>query len=252
MKIKKLFYSPFKSCAMMNTEQLVVQQGIGIVGDRNFALVRMLNEDAAIAFQNKREARNIVNYFSLKSTPVLNRYSFRIEEKIITLYKKNKKIASTIHKDFASLQTIARAFQQEEQIQDQKIFLVYNKEIPFFDTVQHNTISLINLNSLKDFNARNSLTIDLERFRANIYIDGVDPFQEQEWEGKQISIDGKLFDVFATIPRCKATHYPYGSQEADCNVPQLLQQTYKHVDLGVYLRPSNNAVITKHSTMIIK
>ena len=236
---------------MMDANKLVVTKNIGVQGDRNFAFVRLLDKELAFKFQNHKEFRNIVNYFSLKSSPIFNIYSFRIHGKNIALYKQDRKIISIEYQDFDSLQEIVEAFKKEEVIEDQKIFLLHNQEAPFFDTVKNNTISLINLHSLRDLEYKNDISIDAERFRANIYVEELDPWIEQSWIGKQIRIDGKTFEVFASIPRCKATHYPYGSQHMDYNVPQLLQKTYGHIDLGIYLRPSSDMTISLQSKIIV-
>ena len=126
----------------------------------------------------------------------------------------------------------------------------YNIKNPFFDYMRENTISLINLESLNDFNQKTKCNIDLERFRANIYIDGLEPFEEFKWIGKKIIISKKEFEVFASIPRCKATHYPYKSTIADVNVPYLLQQNYGHINMGIYLRPTSSVSISLDSSII--
>lgn len=251
MKISKLFYSPVKSCSMTPVDTLIIKKDLGVLGDRNFSFVRMLDKESAINFQNKKELRNIVNYFSLKSSSIFNLYSFEINENTISCYKQNKKIISTNNQDFDTRQLIIDAFKEEEKLHDQKIFFLHNQEQPFFDTVSNNTISLINLNSLRDFENKNSIKVDAERFRANIYVDDLDPWVEQNWIEKKLIIDGTPFEVFANIPRCKATHFPYGSPQMDYNVPQLLQKTYGHIDLGIYLKPSNDATIALNSKVRI-
>lgn len=251
MKISKLFYSPVKSCSMTPVDSLIIKKDLGVLGDRNFSFVRMLDKESAINFQNKKELRNIVNYFSLKSSSIFNLYSFEINENTISCYKQNKKIISTYNQDFDTRQLIIDAFKEEEKLHDQKIFFLHNQEQPFFDTVSNNTISLINLNSLRDFENKNSIKVDAERFRANIYVDDLDPWVEQNWIEKKLIIDGTPFEVFANIPRCKATHFPYGSPQMDYNVPQLLQKTYGHIDLGIYLKPSNDATIALNSKVRI-
>jgi len=236
---------------MTPVDTLIIKKDLGVLGDRNFSFVRMLDKESAINFQNKKELRNIVNYFSLKSSSIFNLYSFEINENTISCYKQNKKIISTYNQDFDTRQLIIDAFKEEEKLHDQKIFFLHNQEQPFFDTVSNNTISLINLNSLRDFENKNSIKVDAERFRANIYVDDLDPWVEQNWIEKKLIIDGTPFEVFANIPRCKATHFPYGSPQMDYNVPQLLQKTYGHIDLGIYLKPSNDATIALNSKVRI-
>ena len=68
--------------------------------------------------------------------------------------------------------------------------------------INDNVISLINVESLRDFEARSGLKVDHERFRANIVIDGLAAMQELELAKKKIkttvtdkSDAGKLSDI---------------------------------------------------------
>lgn len=44
------------------------------------------------------------------------------------------------------------------------------------------------------------------RFRSNVAIDGLQPFEEQEWIGRTLRIGSIRFQVHAPIRRCLATH----------------------------------------------
>lgn len=44
------------------------------------------------------------------------------------------------------------------------------------------------------------------RFRSNLAIDGLGPFEEQDWIGKSLRIGSTRFRVQMPIPRCLATH----------------------------------------------
>ena len=49
-------------------------------------------------------------------------------------------------------------------------YLIHNEDFPFFDTMPYNSISLININSIKDLEKKINRKIEFERFRANVYI----------------------------------------------------------------------------------
>ena len=249
IKVTKLFFSPFKSMHMTDADQLHVIPNIGIEGDRVFCFTRFLDQEDALRFQEDRKARNIINFLSMKHSPILNHYHFSMKGDEISLFKLNNKLISIHGNNFSELQTIVDVFKKEEKLETSKIFLLYNPKQPFFDYISEPVISLINLESLKDFNRKTHNNIDLERFRGNIYIEGLEPFEEFKWIGKTITINEKKFEVLSAIPRCKSTHYPYQSIEADCNVPQLLQHTYNHVDMGIYLRPTTSAIVDLNSSI---
>ena len=73
------------------------------------------------------------------------------------------------------------------------ISLLQNSEFPFYDTSHSNkifnSISLINLNSIQDFERKINKKVELQRFRGNFYVDGIDAWEERKWIGKTIKIN---------------------------------------------------------------
>ena len=76
-----------------------------------------------------------------------------------------------------------------------------NEEFPFYDTSVSNkvdfanSISLLNLESINDFQNKIDKEIEISRFRGNIYIDGIEAWQERNWIGKIIKINNVSFKV---------------------------------------------------------
>ena len=125
--------------------------------------------------------------------------------------------------------------------------MLKNEAYPFYDTTSSesvsNTISLINLNSIKDFELKINQKIEFERFRGNIYINGLKAWKERQWLGKTITINGTQFKVLRHIPRCSATNLRINSDEQDINLPLTLRRNYNHIDMGVYLLPLEDGEI---------
>ena len=71
-----------------------------------------------------------------------------------------------------------------------------NKDFPFFDTSISkkidfvNSVSLLNIQSINDFQNKIEKKIETSIFRGNICIDGIEPWKEREWIGKIIKING--------------------------------------------------------------
>ena len=126
-------------------------------------------------------------------------------------------------------------------------YLLKNQLFPFYDTTNSssvsNTISLINLNSIKDFNKKINKEIEFERFRGNIYIKDLEAFEERKWINKVIKINDTEFKVLKYIPRCSATNLKINSEKADINLPNMLKKTYGHIDMGIYLFPLKNGQV---------
>ena len=126
-------------------------------------------------------------------------------------------------------------------------YLLKNELFPFYDTTSSssilNTVSLINLNSIKDFSKKINKDIEFKRFRGNIYIKDLKALEERNWINKVISINNTEFKVLKNIPRCSATNLKINSKEADINLPNMLKKFYGHIDMGIYLIPLNNGQI---------
>ena len=94
-----------------------------------------------------------------------------------------------------------------------------NKDIPFFDTsisnktILNHSISLINTKSVEDFQNKTKQEIETQRFRGNIFVDGVDAWEERNWIGKIIKINDISFKVEKNIPRCVAINLKPNSDD---------------------------------------
>ena len=198
IQIKKLYYSPIKSFNFIESKSLNIIKNIGIEYDRVFAFVRNKTKDEAIKFQDKQYLRNNQSYLSVKNTPILNNYRLEFQNHNLKVFLKNEEVISISEFNFENLQFITKEIKKREtDLKDKDIFMVYNQNIPFYDMINDHVVSLINLESLRDFEARSGLTIDHERFRANIIIDGMKPFQELELAKKKIK---KTFQRFVWFP----------------------------------------------------
>ena len=99
--------------------------------------------------------------------------------------------------------------------------------------INDNVISLINLESLRDFEAKSGIKVDHERFRANIVIDGLAAMQELELAKKKIKIGNVVLNVFCNTPRCKATNFPYRSKIRYQSTTEIERNLY-HIDFNSF------------------
>jgi GntR family transcriptional regulator/MocR family aminotransferase len=98
-----------------------------------------------------------------------------------------------------------------------------------------NVISLINLATVRALEEQWGFEIDPLRFRANIYIDGAQPWEEFEWIGRDIAVGNAVFRVDRRNGRCGATNVNPESGRRDLDIPGSLRAAFGHKDLGVYL-----------------
>ncbi|HVE23305.1 MAG TPA: MOSC domain-containing protein [Acidocella sp.] len=95
-------------------------------------------------------------------------------------------------------------------------------------------ISLIGRGSLAALEAAAGATRDKRRFRANIYIENIEPWAEFAWMGRHIRVGETVLEVQEPIDRCAATSVNPDTAERDANPVKELQQHFGHIELGVF------------------
>lgn len=105
----------------------------------------------------------------------------------------------------------------------------------FFD-IPEKTVSIINLASIRDLERVARQTIDPLRFRANIYVDGLEPWQEITWIDRKITLGQGELEIVSRINRCAATNVNPATAERDVNILRLLKGGFGHVDMGIYAK----------------
>lgn len=98
-----------------------------------------------------------------------------------------------------------------------------------------NVISLINLATVRSLEEQWGFEVDPLRFRANIYIDGAEPWSEFDWVGRDIAIGDAVLRVDRRNGRCGATNVNPLTGRRDLDIPRSLRAAFGHKDLGVYL-----------------
>lgn len=96
-------------------------------------------------------------------------------------------------------------------------------------------VSIINLNSVRDLEARLGRPVDPLRFRANIHVEGWPAWVENDWSERSLRIGGAALSVVKPIVRCAATHVDPATGERDMDLVSALFETYGHRWCGLYL-----------------
>ena len=186
---------------------------------------------------------------TLKNSPSLNKYNFLFDNDKLTLTQNNNEILTINIDETGEHELLSNKILELESSLQKPIYLMKNKDIPFFDTSISNktilthSISLINTKSVKDFQNKTKQEIETQRFRGNIFVDGVDAWEERNWIGKIIKINDISFKVEKNIPRCVAINLKPNTDDNSLNLLQSLKKNYNHFDMGVYLTALNNGLI---------
>ena len=210
--ISSINYCPVKSVSFQTIKKCKIKKDIGIVGDRIFAFSKDLNLDQAKLFEkNPDERKGKWNkILTLKNSPALNKYNFVLKDEKLTLTLKDKEILSIDINQLSEREELSNRISELESSLKQPIVLMNNKNFPFFDTSISskvdfvNSVSLLNIQSINDFQKKINKKIEASIFRGNICIDGIEAWKEREWIGKIIKINDVTFKVEKNIPRCVA------------------------------------------------
>src|SRR5210317_2348918 len=169
--VSSIHFSPIKSLSFQSTNTAIIKKDVGFEEDRIFAFSRAIDMALAKTIEKNPSERELIHFLTLKNTPALNKYDFKFENGMISISKNNKQILTHPIED---KDAISKEILNLEPNLPGPIFFLKNKLFPFYDTTNSssvsNTISLINLNSIKNFNQKIDKEIEFQRLRGNIYV----------------------------------------------------------------------------------
>ena len=241
--ISSIHYCPVKSVSFQSVDSCKIKKNIGIIGDRIFAFSKGLDENKVKLFEKSPEERKGKwnKILTLKNSPVLNKYNFIFKDNNLTLTFEDKEILTIDINQISEREELANKIVELENSFKEPIVLMKNKEFPFFDTSVSNkvdftnSISLLNIQSINDFQNKIDKKFEISRFRGNIYVDGITAWEERNWIGKIIKIKNFSFKVEKNIPRCVAINLKPKTDDNSLNLLKSLKKTYNHFDMGIYL-----------------
>ena len=245
--ISSIHYCPVKSLSFQNIKSCNIKKDLGMLNDRLFAFSRGIDLEKAKLIEQNPNERKLNDLLTLKNSPVLNKYNFSYSNNKLSLNLSDKEIISISPDNQEERSLLANKLIELENSLSKPIFLLKNNEFPFFDTSNSNkvfnSISLINLNSIADFEKKINKKVEFQRFRANFYIDGIQAWEERNWIGKIIKINNISFKVEKNIPRCVAINLQPKTEKITNNMLLSLKKTYNHFDMGIYLTALNDGDI---------
>lgn len=104
-----------------------------------------------------------------------------------------------------------------------------------FSDVAKKVVSIINLASVAAIETMVGVPVDPLRFRANLYVEGWQPWRELDLLGREIAIGGTArVKVVKRIVRCAATNVEPGTGIRDLAIPETLLRGLGHMDCGIY------------------
>ncbi|MBD1134255.1 MOSC domain-containing protein [Pelagibacterales bacterium SAG-MED48] len=257
--ISSINYCPVKSVSFQTIENCEIKKNIGIIGDRVFAFAKDLDLEQVKLFEKSPEERKGKwnKVLTLKNSPVLNKYNFVLKDKKLTFTLKDHEILTININELSEREALSTKIIELENSLKQPIVLMKNNKSPFFDTSISNkvdfvnSVSLLNIQSINDFQKKIEKEIEPSIFRGNICVDGIEPWKEREWIGKIIKINNVFFKVEKNIPRCVAINLKPQTDDNSFNLLQSLKKTYNHFEMGIYLTALDDGNISIGNTIDI-
>ncbi len=106
------------------------------------------------------------------------------------------------------------------------------------------SISLINLASHVEVAAKLAQDISPLRWRCNIHIEGLEPWEEDHWIGKTVQVGKVEFNIREPILRCMATAANPETGLRDADTLGTLKANWSHQNFGVYAEVTGAGEIT--------
>jgi MOSC domain-containing protein len=96
------------------------------------------------------------------------------------------------------------------------------------------SLSILNHASLEALGARLGKPLAMERFRGNVWLEGLAPFAEFDLVGREVRVGGAVLAVREPITRCVATTVDPATGVSDADTLGGLEAGWGHRDFGVY------------------
>ncbi|MBX9590062.1 MAG: MOSC domain-containing protein [Hyphomonadaceae bacterium] len=119
-----------------------------------------------------------------------------------------------------------------------------------FSDVAAKCVHIVNLASVREVERVVGRPVDPLRFRANLYVDGGEPWSEFSWLDREIGIGPARLAVFARTQRCAATNVDPATGARDMAIPAHLMRAWGHQDFGIYAKVVTGGDIAEGTPVI--
>lgn len=96
-------------------------------------------------------------------------------------------------------------------------------------------LTCVNLASVRDLERVSRAPVDPLRFRANLYFDGGEPWEELGWIGGELQMGPARARVVEGIEVTASANVNPATGERDLNLPALLQDGFRRSEMGIYV-----------------
>ncbi|MEZ5870997.1 MAG: MOSC domain-containing protein [Nitratireductor sp.] len=241
-KLARLMRYPVKGLPGEDLDHAMLAAGEGIANDRRFALTRSVGstmDGAWMACQS---------FFINARQDGLLRFSQKLDEAANILHLTSPE-GVVISIDLTDPDAIA---QTNRQLPMFLWSLAGDEAAPFppmlaerkreagqlsgYWDFTDSAVSLINLASVREIEAATGVPVDPVRFRGNLLIEGLEPWEEFSFPGRRLQIGGAELEGIRPAARCPATSVNPATASRDLHIPAIMIKAFGHNYCGIYLR----------------
>lgn len=230
--LKSIYRYPIKGLSAQPLAQISLQAKKPFPLDRIFALVR---PGAPFDLNTPRWGKKgLFVMLMLEDALARVKTSLDVETMQLTITQDDRQLLAADLNDADAYAEVEKLFWDLVPAFSSAPTLVRSPDGHFMDKPD-SVISLINLATIRSLEKQWGIDIHPLRFRANLYIDGAQPWEEFEWVGNDIRIGEATFRVDRRNGRCGATNVNPDTGRRDLDLPRSLRAAYGHKEFGVYL-----------------
>ena len=248
--VKSIYRHPVKGLTPEEINAVRLMPGYGIPNDRRFALA--LGSAAKATASTTWMPKS--NFLTLQRNEILAQLETRFDDKTETfcIFRRGHQVAQGKLTDRAgrsSIEDFFGALVKDSAKRQPKIVEAAGSH----SLSDHGSpvISILNLSSVKDLERVTQKTVDPMRFRANIWLEGIEPWFEFRWIKKRIKVGAVYLTVQDRIDRCAAINVNPKTGLRDQNLVKSIKAGYCHSDFGVYAKVETSGIINIGDTVCL-
>lgn len=203
MKVSRIYRHPVKSVGTESLEAVDLQVDRPFPGDRLFAITHGGGEWDP-ANPGWAHCRNFVRIANIPALGAANVF-YSLDTQILSVKPVSGPGVDADLSKSDGRRTLAAWVEQHASSKLRGPFNLVEAPDTTFTDSRGQTPSIMSLASLRDLEKRVGATLDPRRFRGNIWIDGVEPWEEFSWIGQDIRLGTAEFRIIKPVERCIAT-----------------------------------------------
>ncbi len=251
MRIAALHRYPLKGFSPERLQRVTLKAGGHFPSDRLFAV-----ENGPSGFDPANPLHQPkIKFLMLMKNDTIARLSTRYDDEtgVLTIASEGREVTSGNLATPEGRAAIISFLQAYVPVESQRgpLRLIGAPEGFRFTDSRSGFVSLINMASLADLENRLGAPVDPVRFRGNILLEGLKPWEEFDLVGQMLKApSGLKLRITKRIDRCAATAVNPVTGERDMPVVKTLMSAFGHIDCGVYAEIIEGGTLTEGQHLI--